>query len=325
MAVDRMVRGASNDVRPTPFDIVVSILKWDEAQQKVSRAIRVNMPRPDQKSIQDHKLKLKARRRLRLLHPSLCLKHVRAPRHRTVLRRVRGTAETLMVQKRQMVFIRRGVQLTLPIICPPQLMSTKSSANLAKTLDAEPIDIQFLAQKSKVVCLVRECDSDGTNLKFLHEEATRLLKNVAQGNLVQKVSLCLSHQIHIAAGTAYLSCSAMLSGYFNGAHVTRTYFSSILSNVVAVVNKHLDVVIGPPPAKPNLGTLLHLMSVDPDDPATIWFCQLYNGNWEEDRIVHYTEDAHRTRRDIVREMSDACATQPLCLGFKAMNFDNPVK
>ena len=244
----------------------------------------------------------------------LCHRNLR-PRHRVGMRRVKGVSKCILVMQSTLHFIRGQQCLTLPVIIPPFALQSKTAETLAATFEAAAaIDLQQLAATSDVLFLVRDCDSDSSNIKALNMEWGKMAPLL---NVCQKRAFCTVHQFNmiagrmLEAGSPSSHSSWLVSGYFNASHLLRNpgYFEMVLRQLPSVIGGMLRIRQGQPEPQQvsaNYDTF-RILGLTHEDATQM--SQLFNGNLTDHTCIeHWCDSGIIDITSLARDMSTLLQT-----------------
>lgn len=324
---DSMCRRMEQGVLSAPtsayaFSVIIDHCKWDEATQKVSRATSLasaptttstaSATAPDGTTLTwQQQPRQRNKRGTPHVKDQLKLTGVKKHRLKRVLRNTRGAAACLSVQLRSVSFLRGRKKLVLPILCAPQMLTTKGSASLYTALkNNRAFAIEWMTRHSRLVCCVRESDAAAENTRALDLEWAELKR---MPRVLQKRIKCFQHQYHMSAGAALAVGPGpkTLASFFNASHALRTYWPDLCTQLRTVIASMLVVrrAVPEPELRVQHETLLRAFGLDvQSDYWACVFCSLFTGDWSNTAVIEHHSTIPLTpaeTRDLANRMCDA--------------------
>lgn len=237
-------------------------------------------------------------------------------------RRVRGAAAAILVQLRSLTTIKpNGQVFKCPLVVPVRILASKSGhVTLAGLEEHAPVKLLEMLKASKLLVLIRECDSAASNHFLLNMEYRQLQSLISQLNRgdcytpVQLRSFCLIHQLHIVS-SAMLACLAdsggsgtnhTISRLFSASMLMRVpgYFDKVTSTVCNIVTAQLVIRHGHPPQGLREAKIKILLALALDVADYEELLDTLNGDWRvHGRLEVYMPDVPDDRSQVIAHVT----------------------
>jgi hypothetical protein len=229
------------------------------------------------------------------------------------VRRIKGGSESIMIQRRTLRFSKvtsgylddtlATVDIVLPLICPPVMLSSTTAESIAEGLKRfEPISLeQLAASNAKRKVEIIECDAAKANTSYFNR-----LRASKPTTLIMFLVYCMIHQLALSSGLLLglvdTDKMELVNSLYSIALLLRTpgCFQVMLNLLDLVVRDFIVITDDPvdPAATATSWDILSILGWDTSDPLVVEIISILNDWWRKQwGLIHNCNCATRCAKD----------------------------